>query len=176
MKTFLLSLLLLCSLAATAQVDLKLNAGSLLTLGLSGSGEFAVAPRSSLAFGVARNSIGLTVNEDAYDYRNLRVIPEYRYYFAPRLGHDRWFAGGYGKLIGLRGRAVDDARQVTATRIALGVMAGHKWVMKSGFVAEANVGLGGGSIVGGNDFAFRRAIGTITPVDIRLGFLVGWRL
>jgi hypothetical protein len=163
-------------MVAGAQVDLKLNAGSLLTLGLSASGEFVVSPRSSLAFGVARSAIALTIDDDTFDYRNLRVIPEYRYYFTPRLGHDRWFAGGYSKLIGLRGRASDDDRRVTATRMALGVMAGHKWVMNSGFIVEANVGLGGGTIVGGNDFAFRRAIGTLTPVDIRLGFLVGWRL
>lgn len=177
MRTILLPLLfLLCSLSAAAQVDLKLNAGSLLTLGLNGSAEFPLSPRSSLALGVARSKLELTVNNDGYDYRNVRLVPEYRYYFGPRRGQDRWFAGGYGKLIGLRGRALDNGRQVNATRMALGIMGGHKWVTNAGFVLELNAGLGGGAVVGSSDFAFKRAIGTITPVDLRLGILVGWRL
>lgn len=177
MKTYCFFLLLcLSSLVATAQVDAKLNAGSLVTLGLNGAVEFPVSPHSSLALGVGRSSLELTVNDDGYDYRNLRIIPEYRYYFVPRQGQDRWFAGGYGKLIDLRGRALEDNRQVDATRAALGVMGGHKWVTDAGFVLELNAGLGRGFMVGKGDFGFKQAIGTLTPVDLRLGILVGWRL
>lgn len=171
-----LLILILASLTATAQVDAKLNAGSLITLGLNASAEFPVAPRSSIAVGIARSSLDLTVNDEGYEYRNLRVVPEYRYYFAPRLGQDRWFAGAYGKLIALRGRDVDNDREVRTKRAALGLMGGHKWVFPSNFVLELNAGLGRGMTFGGGDPAFRVAIGTLTSVDLRLGIIVGWRI
>jgi hypothetical protein len=163
------------SFILSAQVDAKLNAGSLITLGLNGSVEFPVSPSSSLAAGVAYSSINLTANNDEFDYRNLRFVPEFRTYFAPRYGHDRWFAGGYGKLISLRGRDVADDRSVNATRMALGVMGGHKWVWPSNFVLELNLGLGRGFTFSDNDPEFAAAIGTLTSLDLRIGILVGYR-
>lgn len=176
MKILIFALSLFTTLAATAQVDVKLNAGSLITLGLNGSVEVPISPRSSLAIGVARSSLGLTVDDDEYNYRNLRLVPEYRYYFAPLRGHDRWFAGAYGKAIDLRGEDVDNDRSVHTNRVAVGIMGGHKWIAPSGFIFEFNLGAGRGMTFGSGDVAFERAIGTLTAIDLRLGLLVGWRI
>ena len=177
MKTLFSILLLLGGLTATAQVDAKLNLGSALTGGLNAAVEFPLGEQSSLALGAAYSSLGLTVNDDDYRYRNARLVPEYRYYFAPRRGQDGFFAGSYGKLGRLRSTDRSNDRSVTAVRTALGVLAGHKWAYDSGFVLELNAGLGGAASFGGNstDELYARAIGALTGIDVRLGILAGWR-
>ena len=145
--------------------------------GLNVAAEFPLSEQSSLAIGGAYSSLGLTVNDDEYQYRNLRLVPEYRYYFAPRRGQDGFFAGGYGKLGRLRGIDRADDSSVDATRIALGALAGYKWVTQGGFVFELNAGAGRAATFGGNDgdALYARAIGSLTAFDVRLGILVGWR-
>lgn len=171
-------LLLLVSVTAAAQVDAKLNVGSALTGGMNAAIEFPLGAQSSLSIGGAYSSLGLTVDDDDYKYRNLRLIPEYRYYFAPRRRQDGFFAGGYGKLGRLRGTDRANDNSIDVTRAALGVLAGHKWVAGSGFVFELNAGAGRAATFGGNgeDALYARAIGSLTAFDVRLGILVGWRL
>ena len=181
MKTLVpVLLLLLASLTATAQVDVKLNAGSAIFRGVGVAGEFPIGAQSGLSLGVGYSGIGLRYDgKDEYSYRNLRFIPEYRYYFAPRDGMDRFFAGGYGKLGRLTGIDRDTDERVTATRAALGILAGHKWVAPSGFVFELNAGVGSALSFGGGSIQnvlYEKAIAALTAFDVRLGILVGWRL
>lgn len=164
--------------AATAQVDAKLNVGSAITGGVNLVAEFPVGAQTSLSLGAAYSSLGLLIDDDDdYRYRNLRLIPEFRYYFSPRQGHDRFFVGGYGKLGQLTGINRSTDEKVDATRVALGIMSGHKWVTPGGFNFELNLGVGRAGTFGGNDDddEYAAAIGTITRIDLRFGILVGYR-
>ena len=163
---------------ARAQVDAKINVGSAITGGVNVAAEFPVGIQTSLSAGAAYSSLGLLVNDDSeYRYRNLRFIPEFRYYFNPRRGHDRFFVGGYGKLGQLTGINKTTDEKVDATRVALGIMSGHKWVTPGGFNFELNLGVGRAGTFGGNDNddEYAAAIGTLTRIDLRFGILVGYR-
>ncbi|MGB3801508.1 MAG: DUF3575 domain-containing protein [Lewinella sp.] len=176
---FTLLLLLVACFTASAQVDAKLNVGSAITGGANLSAEFPVGQQTAVAIGAAYSSLGLLVNEeDDYRYRNLRLIPEFRYYFNPRQGFDRFYVGGYGKLGQLTGINRDTDVSVDATRVALGIMTGHKWVSPAGFVFELNLGVGRAATFGGNDndAEYAAAIGALTAIDLRLGIIVGWRI
>ncbi|CAH0999515.1 hypothetical protein LEM8419_00815 [Neolewinella maritima] len=182
MKTLVVYLVFfLTSLTATAQIDAKLNAGSALTGGLNLAAETPIGAQSSISVGLAYSSLGLSFDKkEEYRYRNLRVIPGYRYYFAPRDGMDRFFVGAYGKLGRLTGIDRDTDARVSTARVAVGVLAGHKWVAPSGFVFELNAGLGtaatfGGGGNGARGLLYDRAIGALSAVDLRLGILVGYR-
>ncbi len=175
---FTLLICLFCVAGASAQIDAKLNAGSAITGGINVAAEFPVGQQTALAIGGAYSSLGLLVNEDDnYRYRNLRLIPEFRYYFNPRMGFDRFYVGGYGKLGQLTGINRNTDESVDATRAALGIMSGHKWVTPGGFVFELNLGIGRATTFGGNDndAEYAAAIGVLTAVDLRMGIIVGWR-
>ena len=179
MKNILTCLLCLLGItAAHAQTDAKLNAGSAVTGGINVAAEFPVGQQTALSIGAAYSSLGLVFNdEDEYRYRNARLIPEFRYYFNPRLGFDRFYVGGYGKIGQLTGINRDTDEKVDATRAALGIMTGHKWVSPGGFVFELNLGVGRATTFGGNDndAEYAAAIGALTAVDLRLGIIVGYR-
>ena len=179
MKNILTCLICLLGLTgAYAQTDAKLNAGSAITGGINVAAEFPVGQQTALSIGAAYSSLGLVFNdEDEYRYRNARLIPEFRYYFNPRLGFDRFYVGGYGKIGQLTGINRDTDAKVDATRAALGIMTGHKWVSAGGFVFELNLGVGRATTFGGNDndAEYAAAIGALTAVDLRLGIVVGYR-
>ncbi|PPK88663.1 uncharacterized protein DUF3575 [Neolewinella xylanilytica] len=165
--------------AATAQVDAKINAGSAITWGVNVAAEFPFGQQTAFSVGAAYSSLGLLANEvDDYRYRNLRLIPEFRYYFNPRAGFDRFYVGGYGKLGQLTGTNRDTDESVDAARAALGILTGHKWVTGGGFVFELNLGVGRAATFGGNDndAQYAAAIGALTAIDLRMGIIVGWRI
>ncbi len=126
-----------------AQVDLKLNVGRALFGGYGLNGEFGLNDNSSLSLEVAYANNDF--NSDSLGFRNVRVIPEYRYYFAPQAGTDRFFVGGYGKLANAKTRAEGESTKAV-TRGVLGIMAGHKWVTDGGFLFELNAGVGRGLV------------------------------
>ncbi len=170
----LLSFLFCCAVIGSiqAQIDLKVNVGSLIFGGYGLNGEFGLNENNSVSLGAvyAFNDFG----SDTFKYKNFRVIPEYRYYFSPRQGVDRFFVGAYGKVAFLT--AENDGReQESATRIALGIMAGHKWVTDGGFVFELNAGVGRGSLVGA-DSEVEEIYNAFANIDARLGIIVGYRL
>ena len=179
-KHIFFSVFLLATLAAGAQVDTKLNAGSLLFGGLAVSAELPLGERSTLGLGAAYSSVELTINdENTYRHRNARLIPEYRYYFSPGVAHAGSFAGAYGKYGRLNGTNLADDTPVSTTRLALGLMGGYKWVRPSGFLFELNAGAGRATTFGADDSAedraYEAALGLVTTFDLRLGILVGWR-
>ena len=177
MNRYLLIAAFLCcsALAALAQsVDLKLNVGGLLTLSPGGTLELGIAPQHSAALSVnyAWNDFGI----EEFDYRNTRVIGDYRYYVSPREGADRFFVGGYGKFGNLVITEEETGNQTALNRVAIGLTAGHKWVYGSGFVLDLFGGFGKAFLNGetGNEI-FDRAIGAISLFDVREGIGVGWR-
>ncbi len=172
---FILVLFLLLSTHITAQsVDLKLNVGGLLTLSPGGTLELGIAQQHSAGLSVhyAWNDFGI----EEFDYRNTRVIGDYRYYVSPREGADRFFVGGYGKFGNLVITEEETGNQTALNRVAIGLTAGHKWVYGSGFVLDLFGGFGKAFLNGetGNEI-FDRAITAISLFDVRVGIGVGWR-
>ena len=182
-KLFFLAALLLGSLTASAQIDAKLNGGSAITGGLGVAADFTVGPQSSVSAGLgyARTKVDVDVDNEnqEFNYARFRIIPEYRYYFNPRTVADRFFLGGYGKIVLINAEATsgDDSVDYSATRGVLGVMLGSKWVYDSGVVFEVNGGIGGGVILGDSvdGSAVATALNALAGVDFRLGIIVGYR-
>ena len=175
MRTFLFTCLLaVLSFTATAQVDAKLNVGSLIFGGIGIAGYQALSEKSSVSAGLGYASTKF--GSDVYRYSNFRIIPEYRYYLNPRNGADRFFVGGYGKLTFLTGKEIDNSggEDFSATRGALGILFGNKWVSNGGFVFELNLGLGRATVFGADNDS-EAALSAITALDLCLGIIAGYR-
>lgn len=167
---------LLLSAPAFAQIDAKLNLGSAIFGGLNVSADIALSENTSIApgFGIATTKV--TVDGDRYNYKVVRFVPEFRYYFSPDYGADRFFVGAYGKLAALSAGEAD-GRRIDGTKGTLGLLVGNKWIAQSGFVFELNFGLGTGGVFPGadGDAPFIAAIDALSKVDVRLGIVAGWR-
>ena len=175
MRTFFLTCLLaILSFSASAQVDAKLNLGPLLIGGVNVGADFALNENSSV--GLSAGYLSTKFGSDSYRYSNLLFVPEYRYYFSPNNGADGFFAGGYGKLTFTTAEDIDDNAEpdVSATRGAIGVVFGNKWVTDGGFLFELNLGLGRGTTFGNKSEA-ELAFSTLTALDLRIGVIVGYR-
>lgn len=172
---FFTSLLALLSFSATAQTDAKLNVGSAIFGGLGIAADIGLSENMSVAPGIAyaSNNFGI----DDFNYSNIRLIPEFRYYLNPRKGADRFFVGGYGKLGFITATDKADDTKSSATRGALGLLFGNKWVADSGFLFELNLGLGRATVFGeaDGDANFAEAFSSITNVDLRIGIIAGYR-
>lgn len=178
MRTFLCTCVLaLFSLTAFGQIDAKLNAGSAVTGGINFSADFGLGYNNSLAIGLGRANTRVTVNDNRYQYRRFRIVPEYRHYFNPRNGADGLFAGGYGRLAFFEAEAVTEGEDVDGTRLAIGALFGNKWAYDSGFVLELNGGIGYGTTLGANENGeiTNRFLNFLPGLDLRLGVLVGYR-
>ena len=183
-KPFLLSLLcyFLASGIAIAQVDAKVNAGSLIFGGLGASAEIALNENVGISPGLAftRTDLSVSFGEDGErnDYRldNLRFIPEARYYFGPRQGTDRFFAGLYGKYGRQSFESRNGEEDYSFSRAAIGVLTGMKWVTDGGFVFELNAGIGRATTFGGDDNGeVTTVINALTGIDARFGIIAGYR-
>lgn len=178
MRTFLLSALLaFLSLPAMAQIDAKLNVGSALTGGINVAADIGLRPNTSLSLGFGRAVTTITVDENEYQLKRWRFVPEFRYYFNPDFGADNFFVGAYGRLVDVKGKNNTNGDDVDGIRGALGIMAGQKWVTESGFVFELNAGVGRGKVFGDNEngAAINTGLNILTGIDLRLGIIVGYR-
>ena len=183
MKSFFFALVFcLLSATAAAQVDAKVNLGSLIFGGLGALAEIALNENVSVSPGLAFTRTDVSVNfgddGETNEYRldNLRFIPEARYYFGPRQGADRFFAGLYGKYGRQTFKSRNDDEEYGFNRAALGVMTGMKWVTNGGFVFELNAGVGRGFTFGGDDNGeVTTVINALTGIDARIGIIAGYR-
>jgi hypothetical protein len=176
MRTLLFSLaFLFLSFTAHAQIDAKLNVGSAIFGGIGVAADIGLSEKSSLSAGLGyvTNDFGV----DGFKYSNFRIIPEYRYYLNPDRGADKFFVGAYGKLAFVTATDETDDSTVDATRGALGILFGNKWVTESGFLFELNLGVGRATVFGGDDgdAEYEAAYGAITAYDFRLGIIAGYR-
>lgn len=174
MRTFLLTCLLaVLSFSASAQIDAKLNIGPLILGGINLGVDVGLSENTSAGLSVGYLSSKL--GTDNFRYSNLLFVPEYRYYFSPNNGADGFFAGGYGKLTFTTAEEIDSSEpDLSATRGAIGVIFGSKWVTDGGFLFELNFGLGRGTTFGSDNEA-EAAFSTLTALDIRIGIIAGYR-
>lgn len=174
------------SLPVSAQVDAKLNAGSALTGGINLAGDIALNEDFSLSLGFGRAVTSFSVNDNRSKIKRWRFVPEARYYFSPKYGADRFFAGAYGRLADITTQTDGSEESVKALRAALGLMAGHKTVTDNNFVFEFNFGIGRGLYFNtevenddgqgqtGEEF-IDDGLNLLLGLDLRLGIIVGYR-
>lgn len=182
MRTFLFTCILaVLSISAHAQIDAKLNVGSAIFGGLGLAADFGLNENSSLSAGLgyARTNVSVFFDssDDEYRYDRFRIIPEYRYYVSPREGADRFFVGAYSKLTFITASSEKSANDYKATRGALGVLFGNKWVTDSGFLFELNMGVGRGVIFSDSAEGSEESavLNALTALDFRLGIIAGYR-
>lgn len=100
----------------------------------------------------AKSSIGIyyyqVLTTDTSNDMNYSVSPYYRRYFGKKYASG-WFAEGFGMLTSIDGKKVYTSENPSTYTensdvidFALGVNGGWKWVSKSGFLLEANIGYG----------------------------------
>lgn len=152
MKRFIL-LTIICFIAliffekeSSAQIDLKINPIGLLFSNPDLSAEFILSENmgveAKLGFQYGK------ITQLLLDYRRggFTIAPNFRYYFNPDENCDKFYAGIYTKFASTNlkyGTEGDfDFSSYKNTRLAIGFMAGFKWVANSGLVFDINTGIG----------------------------------
>ena len=130
-------------------------------------------------------------------YSGFSIAPEYRYYFDPDDGNDKWFIGGYlrfriSSTDGAPYAGFDEnedivAYDLTNFAIAPGFTVGYEWLTKSGFTITLWSGIGFALVYSETkdpDFTpsdepfyntFNAAFTTFNKFDVRGGFTLGYR-
>jgi hypothetical protein len=176
MKKSVLLLLLLCSIFTTHAQDsdepaknfneIKLN-GLYLVLGaLDITYERTLNEESAIGADIFIPFDDETVNDDF----NFYVSPYYRLYFGKKYASG-FFIEGFGLLSSYEQRTVDFSsidpviNKDNKLALALGIGVGGKWITKSGFIGELDLGIGR-NLINSEDF-INEIIGKIS---IGLGY------
>lgn len=153
-KNFLLLIILLAFVSVNAQNEVEPNQKKnelKLNLVLPLGGTFEATYERILNNKSSIGITGLYVFDSAgsNDDMNYSISPYYRRYFSKKYASG-WFVEGFGMLTSIDGKKIytsEDHSEYTENPdvidFALGAGGGWKWVSKSGFLFEANVGYGG---------------------------------
>ena len=154
-KNYLLLIILLAFYSANAQNetesnpfekknDITINAIAAFNKTLNVSYERHLNNRSSLGIYYFH-----VLTTDTSNDMNYSISPYYRRYFGKKYASG-WFVEGFGMLASTDGKKIytsEDhsiyAENADVINFALGAGGGWKWVSKSGFLFEANIGYGG---------------------------------
>lgn len=123
--------------------EVKLNVIALATGSIEGTYERNLNEKSSLGVSV------LTVfNNHSENDLNYSLTPYYRRYFGKKFASG-FFLEGFGMLSNIDGKklydSMDDSKFTEGSDVfdlSLGLGLGSKWVTKSGFIFEVNLGMG----------------------------------
>jgi len=139
---------MLSSTTADAQVEIKINPIGILFGAPDVSAEFILSDNLGIEAKpgfVFRNRELLGIEEKSRGF-SIAAIP--KYYFNPQEGADRFYAGLYARFasssteVGDISATTGSGYKFSNTRLALGVLAGFKWVGNSGVLLDINLGVG----------------------------------
>ncbi|MEP6804698.1 MAG: DUF3575 domain-containing protein [Flavobacterium sp.] len=123
--------------------EIKLNVLALVTGGLEGTYERNLNKKNSLGV-----SLMAVFNDHSANDLNYSLSPYYRRYFGKKIASG-FFLEGFGMLTNIDGKKVydpiDNSKFTEGSDVfdlSLGLGLGSKWVTKSGFIFEANLGMG----------------------------------
>lgn len=138
----------LFSISIYSQIEMKTDIGKLLNREMYLSGEYLINPWRGLDV-----SIGFENDEDYIRDVNVSVEKAFelkmmvKFYFAPLIGNDRFYFGGYWLF-----RQLNHMKSETPIiagngsfiekRNAIGIMLGYKWIGDSGLFADFSIGGG----------------------------------
>ena len=184
MVTFVLAFVIVSPISA--QFELKINpVGGIF--GPNSIGEIFSNPNIFVEYGIApRFGVEGTLSLDfrshkiidtKYKNRGFGVRVTGKYYFNPNSSIDKWYAGiytklGKGKLI-ISNDTSPSKEKIKPTRLAIGFLFGHKWVIKHNLVLELNAGFGRAFEYGNTNGGY---INTFLPnLDVVGTFAIGYR-
>ena len=142
MRNFFLTIAfcLLGLLGANAQTELKINPLGLLFGSPDISAEFGLSNSASLEPFIGFTSRKRSLGVDDWKYSAVNAGVSFKYFFNPRMGIDRFYAGIYTRFN--TGKWKYDVDEVTSQRLSLGLLIGQKWVSKKNIVFELALGVG----------------------------------
>ncbi len=130
---------------ATAQIEVKINPVGLLFSRVSANVEFVVSDDFGVEGSPFIDFLSLDLGDgDKYKTFSTGLMGAGKYYFGPRDGADRFYAGAYLRFRGGKYTVEngDDSDSFTRTRLAVGLLTGYKWVSRKNVVFEIGFGLG----------------------------------
>lgn len=181
--------------------DLALNLGNLASLTPTVFVGYNLAEKSTVGLSVGYIASPYTsTTYDSNGFPNTSVgfnsgillAGEYRYYFSPNKGNDKWFAGAYVRMRSFS--TPDDAYAdfdsngdivpygKKSTLVAPGVMGGYLYQFEGGFQLTAFIGTGFAvvnntsyTIELEDSFGQSNLVETLNSFDFRGGLCIGWR-
>lgn len=146
-KILLLSMMMLLVFALQAQVEVKTNPVAYLFKNFPVKAEYVFSPNWGAELGLGYQLTNWTLdNGERADINRYAASLAVKHYFMPSAkGGDRFYALLYNKYRKYQGSASTTSDRVYATRDALGLALGYKWVSQKQFTVET--ALGGGRAV-----------------------------
>ncbi|NJL74174.1 MAG: DUF3575 domain-containing protein [Saprospiraceae bacterium] len=136
---------MLLGMAATAQVELKINAIGALFSSPDLSVEFGVAPNVGVEVGLGLNFGKISIEEIDLKRNGLTQFVAGKYYFNDKQQHDGFNAGLYlsANQTAFKAEVPDQADEnFRLNNFAIGFIAGQKWVGQNNIIFEIDLGLG----------------------------------
>jgi hypothetical protein len=142
-----LALAVFIATASFAQFEVKINPVGLLWGGVTASGEVVFADNmgAELTLGLANTGVNIFTDGDT-QLNGFKATGAFKYYFSPIEGGDGFYAGPYLKYRLLSGKydseLTNQSESVDWNKVAVGLLAGYKWVAESGLLFEISAGAG----------------------------------
>jgi len=178
-KSVFLVLMSMMSLAAMAQVEVKVNPIGALFNSPDISVEYIATDNIGVEGRVGYTWSNISVNETEYQSKGLVFIGAGRYYFNPNAGGDKLYVGAYTKFKNVAYTTALDSRadKTKRQRLAVGPMFGYKILSGNERVSlDINLGVGRALMVKNtnatDDFLNDVAI---TKLDLISTLAVGYR-
>ncbi len=178
-KSIFLVLLSMMSLAAMAQVEVKVNPIGAIFNSPDLSIEYIVVDNFGVEGRIGYSWSNIDVNGAEYQGKGLVFIGGGRYYFNPNAGGDKFYLGAYTKFRNSKFTATLDDRteEVKRQRLAVGSMLGYKILSKNERISlDLNFGIGRALITkntnASDDFLNNVAI---TKLDLISTLAIGYR-
>lgn len=134
--------------SASAQFEIKLNPIGAIFSSPDVSVEYGVVPSFGVEGTMSLDFGNYSIGEVKYKNRGFGLRFSGKYYFSPDSSIDRWYAGVYTKFRKGKATISDETGttgpedEIKSTRLAVGILFGHKWVTKHNLVFELNAGFG----------------------------------
>ena len=144
-KSVFLVLMSMMSLAAMAQVEVKINPVGALFNSPDLSVEYIVSDNFGIEGRIGYSWSNIDVNGAGYQGRGLVFIAGGRYYFNPKAGADKFYLGAYSKFKNINYTATLEDRTEASKRqrLAVGSILGYKILSKNERVSfDLNFGIG----------------------------------
>ena len=123
-----------------AQTEIKVSPMQLLWRDVHVGAEFAINPNFGLEPRLMFDHTSIQLFDYLVDSERYGLALEAKFYPKPDDGLDRFYTGMYVK--GRTGNSVYQDQMILRNRVALGFLAGYKWVSAQNIVAELGVGVG----------------------------------
>lgn len=136
----LLSVFLLASPKAQAQFEIKTNPLGLIFGSIPLSAEYVLKPNIGLELTGSYTKVSL----GSIDWSGTKATFQFKYYFSPDKGGDKFYAFPYLRYVNRSGEDTYDNEPVTVTNNVFGggFGLGYKWVAESGLLFDLGFGIG----------------------------------